>query len=82
MLPVELRSDAINCDELETTLAAHSPKFMYIIPSFQNPTGLTYSPEVREKAAELLKKTNVLLIEDNPYSELRFTGNGGYSFGR
>ena len=82
VLPVELRSDGINCEELEKTLAAHSPKFMYIIPSFQNPTGLTYSPEVREKAAELLKKTNVLLIEDNPYSELRFTGNGGYSFGR
>ena len=82
VLPVELRTDGINCAELEKTLGEHSPKFMYIIPSFQNPTGLTYSPEVREKAAEIIKKTNMLLIEDNPYSELRYRGDGGYSFGR
>ena len=82
VLPVELRADGINCAELAAALAAHQPKFMYIIPSFQNPTGLTYSPEVREKAAAIIAKSNVLLIEDNPYSELRFTGDGGYSFGR
>lgn len=82
VLPVELRTDGINCGELAETLKNHSPKFMYIIPSFQNPTGLTYCPEVREKAAEIIKTSNMLLIEDNPYSELRFTGDGGYSFGR
>lgn len=81
VLPVELRTDGINCEQLEQTLAAHQPKFMYIIPSFQNPTGLTYSAEVREKAAEIIKKSNVLVVEDNPYSELRFSGTGGYSFG-
>lgn len=82
VLPVELRTDGINCAELAETLKNHSPKFMYIIPSFQNPTGLTYCPEVREKAAGIIKTSNMLLIEDNPYSELRFTGDGGYSFGR
>ena len=82
VLPVELRTDGVNCAALAETLAAHQPKFMYVIPSFQNPTGLTYSPEVREKASEIIKKTNMLLIEDNPYSELRFRGDGGYSFGR
>ena len=82
VLPVELRGDGINCEELAQVLKTHQPKFMYIIPSFQNPTGLTYAPEVREKAAAVIKNSNMLLIEDNPYSELRFRGDGGYSFGR
>lgn len=81
VLPVELCQDGINCEELEKTLKEHNPKFMYIIPSFQNPTGLTYSDEVREKAAAIMKKYGVLVLEDNPYSELRFRGHAGYSFG-
>ncbi|NCB51175.1 MAG: PLP-dependent aminotransferase family protein [Clostridia bacterium] len=82
ILPVELTEEGINCEELEETLKNHSPKFIYIIPNFQNPTGLTYTKATREKAAEILKKYGTLVIEDNPYGELRFRGEGGYSFGR
>lgn len=81
VLPVPLTEDGIDCDALEATLKEHAPKFIYIIPNFQNPTGLTYSKATREKAAEILKKYGTLVIEDNPYGELRFRGEGGYSFG-
>jgi 2-aminoadipate transaminase len=47
---------------------------MYVVPNFQNPTGLSYSAENRKAVAELLKKTDTILIEDDPYGELRFKG--------
>ena len=53
---------------------------MYLIPDFQNPTGLTYSEQVREKAAAVFKNSNCIVLEDNPYRELRFAGQSGHSF--
>ena len=47
---------------------------MYAIPEFQNPTGLTYSKENREEIYEILKDTDVVLVEDDPYGKLRFEG--------
>lgn len=81
VLSVGLNEDGIDCDELEKLLAEHDPKFIYIIPNFQNPTGLTYSKEVHDRAAHILKGTNLLVLEDNPYSELRFEGKSNESFG-
>ncbi|MFK9095345.1 PLP-dependent aminotransferase family protein [Bacillus salipaludis] len=49
-------------------------KFLYTIPDFQNPTGVTLSLERRKKIIELANKYNILIVEDNPYSELNFTG--------
>ncbi|KAF0226035.1 MAG: transcriptional regulator with HTH domain and aminotransferase domain [Erysipelotrichaceae bacterium] len=51
-----------------------NPKLMYVVPNFQNPTGLTYSNENRIAIADLLRKTDTILIEDDPYGELRFKG--------
>ena len=51
-----------------------------MIPNFQNPTGLTYSDATREKAAEILKQSNCMVLEDNPYGELRYAGKAGKSF--
>ena len=81
VLTVELTEKGVNCEELAVLLKEHKPKFFYAIPNSQNPTGLTYSKEVREKVAELLKGTDTILLEDNPYGELRFRGEGGNSFG-
>lgn len=53
---------------------SHPVKFMYAIPEFQNPTGLSYSAENREQVYQLLKDTDVILVEDDPYGELRFKG--------
>lgn len=81
VLPVSLRADGIDCEALAKTLAANKPQFLYLIPNFQNPTSLTYSVAVREKAAEIIRASGALVIEDNPYGELRFRGEGGNSFG-
>ncbi len=83
VIPIDINADGIDCDKLQAAIDLNpDAKFIYIIPNFQNPTGLTYSKEVRERAAEILKKSNLLVLEDNPYSELRFSGEGGVSFGQ
>ncbi|HLE09987.1 MAG: aminotransferase [Bdellovibrionales bacterium RIFOXYD12_FULL_39_22] len=49
-------------------------KFIYTVPDFQNPSGVTWTNERRQKAVELSNRYNVLLIDDSPYRELRFEG--------
>jgi len=62
-------------DELEKALKKFpNAKFIYTIPDFQNPTGKTLSYERRIKMLELAEKYNIPIIEDSPYSELRFEG--------
>lgn len=58
----------------EELIKKHKPKLMYIIPTFQNPTGITLSKERRPKLAELANKYGVLLAEDDPYRDLRYAG--------
>lgn len=79
VLPVELTEDGINIEMLKKTVKEHHPKFIYIIPNFQNPTGLTYKEEVKKQMAEVLKGTDVIVLEDNPYGELRYSGKQGQS---
>ncbi len=70
---VELTSEGLNIDELNAALDAGA-KMIYLIPNFQNPTGLTYTAENREQVREALSKHNIVVIEDDPYGELRFEG--------
>lgn len=61
--------------ELENLLkTTENVKLIYAIPEFQNPTGRTWSTERRKALAELAVKYNVIVLEDNPYGELRFEG--------
>ena len=71
--PVELTRDGMNPDQLQNALQ-NPVKFIYTIPDFQNPTGLTYSAENRKSIYEILKDHGVVLIEDDPYGELSFDG--------
>lgn len=72
---VDMDEDGMNMEKLEETLKAHNNiKFIYTIPTFQNPTGRTMSLEKRKKILELAAKYNVFILEDNPYGELRFAG--------
>ncbi len=71
--PVELAEDGLDIGQLEEALKNHA-KFIYTIPDFQNPTGLTYSAQNRKQVYELLKDKEIVLVEDDPYGELRFTG--------
>ncbi|MCP4673557.1 MAG: PLP-dependent aminotransferase family protein [Desulfobacula sp.] len=59
---------------LEHVLINHKIKFIYLVPTFQNPTGRTLTIERRKQIAKLLIRYNALLIEDDPYSALRYTG--------
>jgi 2-aminoadipate transaminase len=61
-------------DALEAVLRKEPPKFIYLTPTFQNPTGRTLDLERRKRVAELVQRYNVLLIEDDPYSDLRYQG--------
>ncbi|MBQ3970487.1 MAG: PLP-dependent aminotransferase family protein [Clostridia bacterium] len=73
---VETESDGINVEKLEKTLQNEPrAKFIYTIPNFQNPSGVTMSLEKRKAVYELAKKYGVLIIEDNPYGDLRFSGD-------
>ena len=80
VIAVDLTDKGIDTDELAKAVKEHNPKLMYVIPNFQNPTGLTYAEATRKKVAEIVKGTDILVVEDNPYGELRFSGKAGHSF--
>ncbi|MBO5555749.1 MAG: PLP-dependent aminotransferase family protein [Oscillospiraceae bacterium] len=83
VLPVTINADGIDCEKLAETVKANpDAKFAYLIPNFQNPTGLSYSQEIHDKVVEIFKGTNIILLEDNPYRELRFAGTATDSFGK
>lgn len=72
---VPLESDGMNLEALEKALQNEkNVRFMYIITNFQNPSGVTTSLEKRKKIYELAKKYQVMIIEDDPYGELRISG--------
>jgi 2-aminoadipate transaminase len=54
-------------------IAEHKPKFVYLIPTFGNPSGALLSLERRKKILELAVKYQVLIVEDDPYGDLYFT---------
>ena len=70
---VDLAENGLNTAQLKDVLK-NDIKMMYAIPEFQNPTGLTYSAENREEIFEIIKDKDIVLIEDDPYGELRFEG--------
>lgn len=72
---IEYKDGELDLEDLEKALNENpKPKFMYLIPNFQNPSGLTMSLETRKKVLDLAKKYEVLILEDNPYGDLRFEG--------
>ena len=72
---VPMESDGISLTELENTLKNNpKAKLLYLIPTFHNPSGITMSLEKRYGVLELARKYDVVIIEDNPYGELRFAG--------
>ena len=71
---VPLLEDGIDLNLLEEVLKNNPIKLIYSVPNFQNPSGISYSKENREKLSELLKPYNTLVLEDDPYGELRFIG--------
>ncbi len=62
----------VKTDELEKLMAEHKPKFVYLIPTFGNPSGALLSLERRKKVLALAVKYNTLMVEDDPYGDLYF----------
>ena len=71
---VEMDENGMLVDQVEEKIKKYKPKMIYSVPNFQNPTGVTMSVERRQKLAELAAQYNIPLIDDNPYSEIRFEG--------
>ena len=74
-LQVALDEDGMILEDLEKQLKSHdNVKFIYVISDFQNPSGKTWTLERRKGLIELANKYDVMVLEDNPYGELRFEG--------
>jgi 2-aminoadipate transaminase len=73
-LPLFMDSDGVCVRELTAALRDAEPKLFYAIPNFQNPSGISYSRERRREAARLLAGSSTVLVEDDPYGEIRFMG--------
>ncbi len=71
-IPVD--DEGMNVDLLEDVLKKENPKFIYVLPNFHNPKGVTLTFERRVKLVKLAAKYGVPIIEDDPYGELRFEG--------
>jgi DNA-binding transcriptional MocR family regulator len=65
-------ASGVDTDELEKLMAEHKPKFVYLIPTFGNPSGAMLSLERRKKVLALAVKYNTLIVEDDPYGDLYF----------
>lgn len=79
MIGVPLDDYGMKMDPLEKTLAklaskSKKPKFIYVVPDFQNPSGVTMSRERRRKLLDLAYQYEVPIVEDSPYRDLRYTG--------
>ena len=71
---MEMDEEGLIPESLENTLKNHKIKFIYTVPTFQNPTGRSLTLARRKAIAEIIIKYGALLIEDDPYSNLRYTG--------
>lgn len=71
---VKANDDGLDLCDLEEKIKKYNPKMLYCVPTFSNPTGKTYSAENRKAIAEMTAKYGVIVIEDDPYSKLRFKG--------
>ncbi len=78
-IQIDCDGDGMRVEELEAVLASldgegKRPKFVYSVPSFQNPAGVTMSLERRRRLVELARQRELLVVEDSPYGLLRFSG--------
>ncbi len=75
LVGVPVEADGMDLDALEAAIAENSNiRFIYTIPTFQNPMGVTMSMEKRRRLYDIARKNGILILEDNPYGELTFDG--------
>lgn len=75
LVGVPVEADGVDLTALEEAIkTSKNVRFFYTIPNFQNPSGITMSLEKRKAVYEICKKYDILILEDNPYGEIRFSG--------
>jgi len=72
LISAPVDADGVKTDELEKLIAEHKPKFVYLIPTFGNPSGAMLSLERRKKVLAMAVKYQTLIVEDDPYGDLYF----------
>jgi len=74
---IGVKSDdkGLDITDLEAKIKEHKPKALYVVPTFSNPTGKTYTAECRKAICEVTAKYGIMVLEDDPYSRLRWTGD-------
>ncbi len=72
LISAPIDADGVRTDELEKLIALHKPKFVYLIPTFGNPSGAMLSLERRKKVLEMAVRHQTLIVEDDPYGDLYF----------
>lgn len=78
--PIPVSEKGMDTGKLKEALSSEKPKLMYMVPNFQNPSGISYSEENKREVSELLRGRSTIVIEDDPYGDLRFEGEAGKSF--
>lgn len=72
LISAPIDENGVKTDELEKLIAEHKPKFVYLIPTFGNPSGVMLSLERRKQVLEMAVKHQTLIVEDDPYGDLYF----------
>jgi 2-aminoadipate transaminase len=78
--PIPLHFDGLDIASLKACMKNHALKLLYTVPNFQNPSGISHSDANRDATADSIRHTPTLLIEDDPYGELQFSGARKRSF--
>ncbi|MDR1619707.1 MAG: PLP-dependent aminotransferase family protein [Clostridiales bacterium] len=74
LVPVRMDDEGADINDLEEKVKKYRPKMFYVIPTFQNPTGKTLGRARRESIARLAEKYDFIVMEDDPYGDLRYRG--------
>ena len=72
---VDMDDNGVIPEDLEAKIIKYKPKMVYLVPTFQNPSGRTLSLDRRQKIAELGSKYDVIILEDDPYRDIRYSGS-------
>lgn len=73
-IPVEMDDHGMMVEKIDALITQHRPRFFYVVPNFQNPSGITMSEERRALLVQKAQRYSIPIIDDNPYGELRYSG--------
>jgi len=78
-ITIPLTNEGIDISLMKQAIDKHTPRLAYLIPNFQNPSGISYSEETRRQTADICRGKSIFLIEDDPYGDIRFKGKAAHS---